>query len=142
MKFPFVSRLVLLATLASASALAHAEVVVVMAADSNVPSLSQAQVSQIFLAKSSSLPGGGKATPIDQDEGVAVRDEFYTKVASKDAAQMKAYWSQLMFTGKAQRPRKVASDAAVKQAVASTPGAIGYINASAVDSSVKVVLRP
>ncbi len=142
MKFPFVSRLALLATLATASTLAHAEVVVVMAANSDVATLSQAQVSQIFLAKSSSLPSGGKATPIDQEEGGAVRNEFYTKVASKDAAQMKAYWSQLMFTGKAQRPRKVANDAAVKQAVASTPGAIGYINAGAVDASVKVVLKP
>lgn len=55
---------------------------------------------------------------------------------------MKAYWSQLMFTGKAQRPRKVSGDAAVKSAVAGTPGAIGYISAGAVDGSVKVVLRP
>ena len=31
---------------------------------------------------------------------------------------MKAYWSQLMFTGKAQKPKKVAGDDAVKKAVA------------------------
>ncbi|KRG87608.1 ABC-type phosphate transport system, periplasmic component [Stenotrophomonas daejeonensis] len=142
MKFPFFPRLLLLASLSTACALAHADVVVVMAADSNVSSLSQAQVSQIFLAKSLALPGGDKATPIDQDEGAAARNDFYSKVTGKDAAQMKAYWSQLMFTGKAQRPRKVSGDAAVKSAVAGTPGAIGYISAGAVDGSVKVVLRP
>ncbi|WP_411834779.1 phosphate ABC transporter substrate-binding protein [Pseudoxanthomonas mexicana] len=142
MKSSFIPRLALLAALSAASALAHAEVVVVMSAKSDVSSLSQAQVSQIFLAKSSSLPGGGAATPIDQDEGAAVRNEFYSKVTGKDAAQMKAYWSQLMFTGKAQRPKKVAGDDAVKKAVAASPGAIGYINAGAVDGSVKVVLKP
>ena len=142
MKLPFSPRVALLAALFVASAAAHAEVVVVMASNSNVSTLSQAQVSQIFLAKSLALPGGGSATPIDQDEGAATRNDFYSTVTGKDAAQMKAYWSQLMFTGKAQRPRKVSGDAAVKTAVAGTPGAIGYINASAVDGSVKVVLRP
>lgn len=142
MKSSFFPRMALLAALFTASVAAHAEVVVVMASNSNISSLSQAQVSQIFLAKSLALPGGGSATPIDQDEGAAARNDFYSQVAGKDAAQMKAYWSQLMFTGKAQRPKKVSGDAAVKAAVASTPGAIGYINASAVDGSVKVVLRP
>ena len=66
----------------------------------------------------------------------------HKKVTGKDAAQMKAYWSQLMFTGKAQKPKKVAGDDAVKKAVAATPGAIGYIDAAAVDASVKVVLKP
>jgi len=121
---------------------ARAEVVVVMSAKAGVDTLSQAQVSQIFLAKSNSLPGGGQATPIDQEEGAAAREEFYKKVAGRDAAQLKAYWSQLMFTGKAQRPKHVDGDDAVKKAVAASPGAIGYINAGAVDASVKVVLKP
>src|SRR5690606_33756651 len=142
MNSKFFPRLALLAALAIAGPLAHAEVVVVMSSRSDVSSLTVAQVSQIFLAKSSSLPGGGSATPIDQEEGSAVRDAFYSKVARKDAAQMKAYWSQLLFTGRAQRPKRVSGDAAVKQAVAADPGAIGYIDSGAVDGSVKVVLRP
>lgn len=142
MNSKFFPRLVLLAALAIAAPLAQAEVVVVMSAKSDVSSLTLAQVSQIFLAKSSRLPGGGAATPIDQEEGSAAREEFYDKVARKDAAQMKAYWSQLLFTGKAQRPKRVSGDAAVKQAVAASPGTIGYIDAAAVDGSVKVVLKP
>lgn len=142
MNSKFFPRLALLAALAMAGPVAGAEVVVVMSSKSDVEGLTVAQVSQIFLAKSSSLPGGGAATPIDQEEGSAVRDAFYSKVARKDAAQMKAYWSQLLFTGRAQRPKRVAGDAAVKQAVAADPGAIGYIDAGAVDGSVKVVLKP
>ena len=135
-------RAALAACLLTCAAVAQAEVVVVMSARSSVSSLSKAQVSQIFLAKSAALPDGSRATPIDQTEGSAVRNDFYTRVAGKDAAQMRAYWSQLMFTGKAQRPKQLASDAAVVQAVAASPGTIGYVNAAAVDSSVKVVLKP
>lgn len=121
---------------------AQAEVVVVMSSKSPVDSLSKDQVSQIFLAKSNSLPGGAQATPIDQDEGAKTREEFYKKVTGRDAAQLKSYWSQLMFTGKAQRPKHVAGDDAVKKAVAASPGTIGYIDAGAQDASVKVVFKP
>lgn len=138
----FLKRSALAAVLFSAASAAHAEVVVVMSTNSSVSTLSKAQVSQIFLAKSAALPDGSRAIPVDQTDGSALRNDFYTKVASKDAAQMRAYWSQLMFTGKAQRPKQLGSDAAVVQAVAANPGTIGYVNVSAVNGSVKVVLKP
>ena len=142
MTVSFVRRTLLTIALLGGTAAAHAEVVVVMSARSDIATLSKAQVSQIFLAKSAALPDGSRATPVDQTDGSAVRNDFYTRVAGKDAAQMRAYWSQLMFTGKAQRPKQLASDAAVVAAVAASPGTIGYVNAAAVNSSVKVVLKP
>lgn len=135
-------RAALLIALSCSAAAAQADVVVVMSARSDVSSLTAAQVSQIFLAKSSSLPGGGRAIAVDQSDGSPVRDAFYTKVTNRDAAQLRSYWSQLMFTGRAQRPRELAGDAAVKREVVATPGTIGYIDASSVDASVKVVLTP
>lgn len=142
MNFPSLRQLAALTALLVTSSLAQAGVVVVMSAKSDVASLSKAQVSQIYLAKTDALPNGRVAKPIDQAEGSAVRNEFYEKVADKNAAQMKAYWSQLTFTGKAQPPRKVAGDAAVKEALADNPAAVGYISDGAVDSSVKVVFKP
>lgn len=142
MNISFNKRAALLAALLAASSFAQAGVVVVMSSKSDVDSLSKVQVSQIFLAKTDALPNGRVAKPIDQAEGAAVRNEFYDKVADKSSAQMKAYWSQLTFTGKAQPPRKVASDAAVKAALAENPAAISYISEGAVDGSVKVVFRP
>jgi len=68
-----------------------------------------------------------------------VRAEFYKKVTDKDASQAKALWSKLVFTGKASMPKEVANSAAVKSAVAANPKAIGYMEKSAVDGSVKVV---
>ncbi|SFB98732.1 hypothetical protein [Massilia yuzhufengensis] len=112
---------------------AMAEVVVVVNPKAAEATMSKEQVAQFFLGKSSSM------TPIDQADASAIRTEFYKKVADKDAAQAKALWSKLVFTGKATMPKEVADSAAVKAAVAANPKAIGYIDKSAVDGSVKVV---
>jgi ABC-type phosphate transport system substrate-binding protein len=112
---------------------AMAEVVVVVNPKAAESSMTKEQVAQFFLGKSSAM------TPIDQSEDAPIRAEFYKKVADKDAAQAKALWSKLVFTGKATMPKEVAGSAAVKAAVAANPKAIGYIEKSAVDSTVKVV---
>ena len=122
-------------------AAAQAEVVVVVSANSPVTSLTSAQASQIFLAKSVSLPGGGAATPIDIASG-PVRDEFYAKVTGKDAAQLKSYWAQLTFTGKAKPFRQAPGAAEAKKLIAASPSAIGYLAPADVDASVRVVLKP
>ena len=115
----------------------HAQVVVV--AGKGVGDMSKDQVSDIFLGKASSLPGGGTAMPIDQPESSLQRDEFYSTVTGKSAAQAKSLWSKLAFTGKGTPPKEVGSSADVKKTVAGTPGAIGYIEKAAVDDTVKVV---
>ena len=112
---------------------AMAEVVVVVNPKAAEASMTKEQVAQFFLGKSTAM------TPIDQADASPVRAEFYKKVADKDAAQAKALWSKLVFTGKATMPKEVADNAAVKAAVAANPKAIGYIDKSAVDGSVKVV---
>lgn len=122
------------------SSLVSADVVVVVSAKSPVGNLTSEQVSQLFLGKASTFPGGAQAMPIDQAEGQAARDEFYTKITGKSAAQVKAYWSKIIFTGKGQPPKEVPNTAEVKKLVGSNPNTIGYIEKSAVDSSVKVVL--
>jgi ABC-type phosphate transport system substrate-binding protein len=79
------------------------------------------------------------ATPLDQPESAHVRADFYKKATGKDVSQIKAIWARLTFTGKAQPPKEVADSAAVKKAVAADPKAIGYIEKSAVDGTVKVL---
>ena len=123
-----------IATAVLAAALpAMAEVAVVVNPKAAEASMTKEQVAQFFLGKSTAM------TPIDQPEDAPVRAEFYKKVTDKDASQAKALWSKLVFTGKASMPKEVANSAAVKSAVAANPKAIGYMEKSAVDGSVKVV---
>ena len=129
----------LAAVLLGAASLAHAEIVVVVSSKSGATALSADQASDIFLGKPSALPGGGQAVPIDQAEG-ATRDAFYQKALGKNAAQLKAYWSKQIFSGKGQPPKVAGDGAAVKALVASNPNMVGYIDKSAVDGTVKVLL--
>ena len=121
------------------SAGAFAQVVVVVNPKSPLAAMTADQVSAIFLGKTSTLPSGGTALPTDLPDSAGTRELFYTKVTAKSTAQVKAAWSRLVFSGKATPPKELASSAEVKKFVASNPDAIGYIEKSAVDSSVKVV---
>lgn len=126
--------------LSVATTSAVAEVVVVVSAKSGASPLTVDQVSDIFLGKSNALAGAGQAVPIDQNDASATREEFYKKATGKNAAQVKAYWSKQIFSGKGQPPKEVGDNASVKTLLASNPNMVGYIDKAAVDASVKVLL--
>ncbi len=75
----------------------------------------------------------------NQNEGSAAREAFNDKVLGKSSSQLKAYWSRLIFTGKGTPPKESGSDADVVSLVAKNPNLVGYVDAAAVDGSVKVV---
>lgn len=131
---------IILAALIATAFPACADFVVIVNPKNPAASLTAEQVAQVFLGRSSSFPGGGNATPVDQKEGVALRDDFYAKVADKNPGQVKAYWAKQMFSGKGSPPKELASSAEIKRAVAADPTAIGYIEKGAVDGTVKGVL--
>jgi len=117
-----------------------AELVVVVSAKNPLAALNAHQVADIFLGRTSDFPSGGEAIPIDQAEDSTSRAEFYLKATGKAPAQLKAYWSKLIFTGSGQPPREVADAAEVKKALNTIPNSIGYIDNAELDPSVKVVL--
>ena len=118
-----------------------AEIAVVVHPSSSVQELSADEVSRLFLGKAKSFPGGAQAVPVNQDEGNPARTKFNDVVCKKNSSQYKAYWSQLVFTGKGTPPKDAGDDAAVKALVAANPNMIGYIDSASVDASVKVVHR-
>jgi ABC-type phosphate transport system substrate-binding protein len=120
---------------------AAADVVVVVSAKSTQSELTDAQVADIFLGRSTRFPDGTRAVPIDLGEGSALRDVFYSSFAGRSAAQVKAHWSKIIFTGRGQPPRQLPDADAARVLVARTPGTITYLSASMVDASVKVVAR-
>jgi ABC-type phosphate transport system substrate-binding protein len=127
--------------LSLASMAAHAELVVIVNPKNPAASLSADQVSALFLGTATSFPDGGAATLADQPESASIRGDFYQKATGRSVAQVKATWARLTFTGKGTPPKELKTDAEVKAFVASDPKAIGYVDASAVDGSVKTVLK-
>lgn len=115
---------------------AQAEVVVIAHPSVNVSSLPQSALSRLFFGQSEQLPGGIKAVPLDVSG--PSKDQFAQAVLKKTAQQVDKYWARMIFTGKANPPREI-RPADVKAVVASTPGAISYIDKSQLDGSVRVI---
>ena len=125
-------QLVAAVALALAGAAAQAQIVVITHPGGE--SLTKDQVADIFLGKSQSL------TPVDQPDGSATYADFYKKATGRDVAQVKSTWSRVIFSGKGQAPKQVGDSAAAKKAVAADPKAVGYVEKSAVDGTVKAAL--
>jgi ABC-type phosphate transport system substrate-binding protein len=121
------------------SSVAIAEVVVIVSAKNSVTSLSKDQIVNIFLENRGRFPNGTPATPIDQTEGSAERNEFYELYANRSTAQIKSHWSKIIFTGRGLPPKQAASSADVIRRVAGNPNAIGYVERGLADDSVKII---
>lgn len=132
----------ILLAMSTVTANAYADVVVIVSAKSPITSLTAEQTAKIFLGKVDTFPDDGDAVPIDQVEGSAIRDEFYSKVVHKSFSQVTAYWAKVIFTGDGRPPVMLESNVAVRKAIANNPNAIGYIDKSAVNRSVRVILAP
>jgi hypothetical protein len=87
----------------------------------------------------SRFPNGLLAVPIDLRDGSPERDQFYAKIAGKTPAQVKAYWSKIIFTGRGQPPKAVRTDLEVKKFIVANVDAIGYIDAALLDDSVRAL---
>lgn len=140
MKITLIKAISVLAVCVFASLATAEDIVVIVNPNNTSAALTADQVEGIFLGKTTNLPAGGMAAPVDQADGSPLRVAFYQKATSKDAAQVKAIWSRIVFSGKGTPPKTLSSSADVKKFVASDAGGIGYIEKSAADSSVKVVL--
>jgi ABC-type phosphate transport system substrate-binding protein len=132
-------RIALFAIALGLSAQSRADIVVVVSAQSSITRLSNNQLADIFLGKVSRFPDGTLAVPIDLSEGSDVRNQFYANVADKTPAQIKAYWSKLIFTGRGQPPKSMQNAGDVKKYVAAHLDAIGYMDSKMLDDSVHVL---
>jgi ABC-type phosphate transport system substrate-binding protein len=117
-----------------------ADLVVIVSARNPVAALRADQVAAIFLGQSARFPDGAEAVPYDMRLGAGLRDEFYARVTNKTPALLKAHWSKMVFTGRGQPPAELPDSAAVRRRVAEDLDAIGYIERSALDASVRAVL--
>lgn len=102
--------------------------------------LTRAEIAQIYLRKRRFWSDGKRIVPVNRDSGSAARESFDRRIFGGDTAELGVYWNRQYFQG-VLPPPTLASDEAVKRFVASEPLAIGYIDASLVDGSVRVVLH-
>lgn len=143
LRLPLVALLVAATLLSSAGlAVAAAEgdrVVVVVSARNPVTAISRLHLADMYLGRTNRFPNGKSAEPIDQAPASPVRALFYQTYLGRTQAEIKAHWSRIIFTGRGRPPRDVPSDAEVRDLVAGSPHAIGYMQSRLVDATVRVV---
>ncbi|MDP4527914.1 phosphate ABC transporter substrate-binding protein [Alkalimonas delamerensis] len=132
--------LIMAIALLSASAL-HAEPLAIVVHPSNMAELSGDDLSRLYLGRSRTFPNGDSAIPINLAEGMPARERFDERALSRSSAQLKAYWSKLVFTGKGTPPQEAESHEEVLKLVATNPSIIGYLPASQADDRVRVVMQ-
>ena len=135
----FTQQVISLVLLAGGTQFAAADIAVIVHPGNNA-TIDEEQITKIFLGQTKTFSGGAEATPVDIKESPA-REEFGNKVLKKSPSQLKALWARQIFTGGAKPPRELGGDDEVLKFVASTPGAIGYVDAGKANASVKVVTK-
>ena len=123
---------------AYASINAVADVVVVVH-PSNSATLSGKDVQRIFLGKEKKFSTGNESIPVNHAAGENLRTQFDEDVLGRSTAQISAYWSKLVFTGKGIPPKEVTSDQEVIDLIKQNQSVIGYIDSASVTADVKVV---
>lgn len=98
------------------------------------------QVQDIYFGRTTVFPSGKRVVPVDQKDSSASKARFLDLVLKRDAGQVKAHWSKLIFSGQGVPPAVVGTDPEIKSWVARNPDSLGYMDAAQVDGSVKVLL--
>jgi ABC-type phosphate transport system substrate-binding protein len=95
----------------------------------------------IFQTTKTSWPHGEDALPLNLPDDDALRQEFDAAVLRLDLDRVARYWKDRKIRGGARAPVQAPNTQAVLKIVALKPGAVGYVRASEVNDSVKVVAR-
>lgn len=131
--------ILLLAIFMALPAVAAADVAIIVHKDNNNP-VNEQFAQKAFLGSVGRWPTRGGVTVVDLPAEHKATRELYAKLLHKSVTEVRDIWGQNYFTGRSGMPKEVTSDAEAKKFVAGNKNAIGYIDAAAVDSSVKVVL--
>lgn len=113
--------------------------VVVVNSKSSTGSLSKKDLVDIYMGRFNKFPNGESVLPIDFSSGSGNREAFYELLVGKSERKINAYWSRLLFSGRATPPQKVDSTAEVASIIKNDTHALAYLRASDVQPGMKIV---
>lgn len=113
--------------------------VVIVNNGNSVDALTKKEISDYFLKKRTSWKNNVVIEPVDLSSGSAIRAGFSKEILNKTTTQVRAYWQQSVFSGKASPPSEMENDQAVINYVKTHKGAIGYISSKSASTGVKII---
>ena len=115
---------------------AAAQMAVIVHPSSTIRAVSIEDLRRFFLGSSQTID----TARVQVVETAKLRKPFYRALLGISDEEVRRRWVALVFRGEATAlPRTLPDDSAVKAYVAEHPGAIGFIDASSADGSVRVL---
>jgi hypothetical protein len=96
---------------------------------------------KLLLGETLFWPSGAAVEVFEVKADEPAVEAGYLQLTHKTVAQVHAAWNRLVFAGKADPPIRVATSVEAKQAVSRRADAIAVVDASAVDATVRVLVR-
>jgi hypothetical protein len=105
-----------------------------------IDNLSLNELRTVFLGERSHWPNGRRITLVMMDPGLAERKAILRDVCHMSEPEFSRHFLQGLFTGEVfVSPKTLSTPVGVRKFVFNVPGAIGYVKASDVDNTVKVI---
>lgn len=101
--------------------------------------LSEGELRSIFKAQKQWWSGDTKISIVLLKSSVPISQVVAEKVFGMSVKEVKTYWIQIVFRGKAKTPKHFDSEDALIAYIADTPGAIGVVSASANVEALKTI---
>lgn len=134
MKLPLLS---LLLCLAMGRAMADGILVI---GHPNLPKLDVGTIQKLYTGRIVEIDGA-TVTVVNALPDNPLRGRFLAAFLGQDEEKYTAYWTVRRFIGKGTPPRELASCAEIIEFVQGRPGAVGYIDASALRPGINVLNR-
>ena len=112
---------------------------VVVNKENKILSLTTDDLTRIFLGKKTLWESGTRIVPVMPEEESPTGELFLSGTLKKSVSQFRAYWKRLLFSGGGAVPKVFRGHDQLLDFVARQPGAIGVVEASAVDDRVRVL---
>ncbi len=103
------------------------DIIVVVNKQTSISQITATQVREIFTGVRSRFSDGARAVPVLL-RGGPVHEVFLHHYVGENPAEFRLRWRKAVFTGEGAMPKEFASEAALLEYVAATPGAIGYVS--------------
>lgn len=104
-----------------------------------VDSLSRSMVRSIFSMRMTSWPDGLPIQVFVLGDKSALHAEFSKQILGVFPHQLRRAWNRQIFAGTGQAPAKLENEEEMRDMVAKTPGAIGYISKDMINDQIRKI---
>lgn len=120
---------------------AHADLAVIVHPQNPLSTLNESELKKIFLGRMPLFPQTRQEIhPFDLPEDHPAFIQFYQQVLQQDGAKLKRYRAYYLFSGRGRLPATTTGTDDMLSKIAQDPAAVGYVDATRLDSRVKALL--